>query len=305
MVLMEILLLLAVVAAAASGLYVAANFNNRTRQNIEPLIRGEVKRISDKIDKDLRGQLQELRSGLSRLEAAERERNKQDQSERMVGLISYVKRQSENTQEQFEHIADRIADIAGHFTTIELEAADLSAAETSSGEVSVTEVSDAAHPLTLAVLEAESNRARGGWDQPPQLYGLVGKAAVIDADPELEAEIGAAPEGSLIPIKQQPLPEGEPLEVLAGVHWPAGVAGCVLVTELVVLPPEAEDKAPPHRGALEQWASDQPGSQPARLAVGVSRDGHYTCILRLQGEESVQIVPWLADDLVTALLETF
>jgi hypothetical protein len=155
------------------------------------------------------------------------------------------------------------------------------------------------------VLEAESNRARDGWDQPPQLYALADKAALISDDPDLEATLREAPEGSLIPVKQPPLEAGEPLEVLAGVHWEDAVTGCVLVTEIVVLPPDAEDEAPEDPGAIEQWANDQPGHQPARLAVGVTRHGQYTCLLRLKGEDTVQINPQLADDLVTALLGTF
>jgi hypothetical protein len=296
---MEIFLLLAVVAVGASGLYVAATLNTRTRQNTEPLIEDAVTRISREIAR-LKDQLQELR-GL----AERKESSAQAQSERLASLISEVKLQGANTKEQLDQIADGVADIASHFTTIELPAAELPAAETAPGETPGSEVSDPAHPLALAVLEAESNRARDGWDQPPQLYALAGKAALIAADPELEATLGEEPEGSLIPVKQEPLPEGEPLDVLAGVHWEDAVTGCVLVTEIVLLPPEAEDKAPRDPGAIEQWASDHPGRQPARLAVGVTRDGQYTCLLRLKGEDTVQINPQLADDLVTALLGTF
>ena len=169
----------------------------------------------------------------------------------------------------------------------------------------MTEVTDANNPLAIAVLEAESDRERDGWDKPPLLYALVPKAAVMAADPELGARIGAAPEDSLIPIKQEPLPPGEPLEVLAKVSWPDDVTGCVLVTELVVLTPEAEGVGPPDPASVGQWARDHPGGRPARLAVGVSRSGDYTCVLRMKGDDSVQLDPRLADDLVTALLETF
>jgi hypothetical protein len=216
-----------------------------------------------------------------------------------------VERRRAATQETLDQIADRIADIASRFTTVELGAADISAAAASSEQTPDAEVSDAAHPLVLAMLEAESNRGRDGWEKPPQLYALVGKTAVIAADPALEAIIGETPEGSLIPVKQQPLPPGEPAEVLADVHWPEEVAGCVLVTELVMLPPEAEDEAPADPGAAEERASGHRGTRRARLAVGVTRNGQYTCILRMQGEDSVQLDPRLADDLVAALLATF
>lgn len=308
---MEIFLLLAVAAVGISGLYVAATLNSRAKQTTKPLIDGAVMEISGKVDAALTGQRQELRSGLAQgRELAERQReNAQEQLERMTRLISDVKLQSAKTQEQLGQIADQVEDIASHLTTIELRTAEPAAAKTLSGEIPVTEVTDATNPLALAVLEAESNRDRDGWGKPPQLYALAGKAAVIAACPELDAEIREAPEDSLIPIKQEPLPPGEPLEVLASVHWPDDVTGCVLVTELVVLPPEAEGEGPPDPDPdpdkVEQWARDHPGSRPARLAVGVSRDGDYTCILRLRGDDSVQFNPRLADDLVTALLETF
>jgi hypothetical protein len=294
---------------------VATTLNSRAKQaakeaineEAEPLINGAVVKISDKIDATLKGQRQELQSGLAQdWELAERQReNAPDQLEQMDRLISDVKLQSAKTQEQLGQIAGQIENIASRLTTIELGANKHAAATTSSGGIPVTEVTDATNPLALAVLEAESNRDRDGWGKPPQLYALVGKAAVIADYPELDAEIREAPEDSLIPIKQAPLPAGEPLEVLASVHWPDAVTGCVLVTELVVLPAEAEGEEPPDPGKVEQWARDHPGNRPARLAVGVSRDGDYTCILRLQGDDSVQFDPRLADDLVTALLETF
>ena len=307
---MEIFLLLAVAAVGISGLYVAATLNSRAKQATEqaakPLVDAATE-ISGKIDAAVKDQRQELQTGLAQgRELTERQRDSaKGQLERMAQLIADVKLQSAKPQEQLDQIADRVADIASHFTTIELETSELAAAGTSLGEVPVTAVTDAAHPLALAVLEAESNRARDGWGKPPQLYALAGKAAVIATYPELSAEIRGAPEGSLIPIKQEPLPAGEPLEVLASVYWPDDVTRCVLVTELVVLPPEGEGEAPTDLHKVEQRASDHPGNRPARLAVGVSRDGDYTCILRRQGDDSVQINPRLADDLVTALLETF
>ena len=170
----------------------------------------------------------------------------------------------------------------------------------------MTEVTDPDSPLAVAVLVAEADRERDGWGNPPQLYALVGKAAASTADPELGARISEARQDSLIPIKQKPLPPGEPLEILARVQWQADVTGCVLVTELVVLPPAASGEGPLDSGQVEQWARDHPGGQPARLAVGVSRNGDYTCILRLKEKDKrVQLDPRLADDLVTALLATF
>lgn len=174
----------------------------------------------------------------------------------------------------------------------------------------VAEMIDAARAqemdsLTFAMLEAEYHMARRGWGLPPQLYALIEKAVLIAAVQELAAEVRDARPGSLIPVEQEPLPEGDPIEVLASIHWPDEVVGCVLVTELVVLPPGTEEEAPRDPVAAEQWASAHPDSRQARLAVGVSRDGEYACGLRLHGEDDVQVGVELADDIVTALLGTF
>lgn len=160
-------------------------------------------------------------------------------------------------------------------------------------------------PLVFAMLEAESHMARKGWGLPPQLYALAGKASLIAADQELAAEVRAARADALVPVEQEPLPAGEPMEVLASIHWPEEVVGCVLVTELIVLPPRAEEQAPDDPVAAEQWASTHPDGRQARLAVGVSRNGEYTCGLRIKGEDSVQVGTDIADDIVTALLGTF
>lgn len=303
---MEIFLLLAVAAVGISGLYVAATLNSRAGKATKPVIEEAVTEISGTINTALQDQRKNLRSDLAQApDLAAHQRENARRFEQAAQLISDVKLQGAKAQEQLGWIADQVENIVSRLTIIELGMADPAAARTPPGEISVTEVTDANNPLAVAVLEAESDRERDGWGNPPQLYALVGKAAVMAADPKLGAEIGAAPEGSLIPIKQEPLPRGEPLEALAKVSWPGEVTACVLVTELVVLPPEAEAEGPPDPAKVEQWARDYPGGRPARLAVGVSRNGDYTCILRMKGDDSVQLDPGLADDLVTALLETF
>jgi len=305
---MEIFLLLTVVVVAISSLFVAATLNRRSRQVTKPLIDDAVTDISSKVDAALKSQHQELQSGLDqgRDLAADRQRENAEQLEQTTTrLFSDVRRENEKTREQLGQIANQVEDIVSRLTVIELLTADPAAARTSPGEIPVTEVTDANSPLAVAVLEAESDRERDGWGKPPQLYALVGKGAVSAADPELGARISAAPDNSLIPVKQEALPPGEPLEVLARVQWPDDVTGCVLVTELVVLPPDAEGEGPPDPAGVEQWARGYPGGRPARLAVGVSRSGDYTCIVRLQEDDSVRLDPRLADDLVTALLATF
>jgi hypothetical protein len=304
---MDIVLLVAVVAVAISGLYVAAALKLRAQDTTEPLLNRVIMQVNGKIEAAAKSQRQELQDGLDQGRQLEARRwgTAEDQFREMAGVISEVRRQAGKTQQQVDRIADRVEGIARQLAAVELRKARLARVNTSSGEIPVNEVTDATHPLALAVLESESNRARDGWGKPPQLYALATKASLIETDPELEDQIEAAPKGSLIPVKQEPLPPGEPLEVLAGVHWPDHVTGCVLVTELVVLPPQTEAQAPRDPEELEQWASRRPDGRPARLAVGVSRNGDYACILRLQGDDSVEFDPGLADDLVTALVATF
>jgi hypothetical protein len=175
------------------------------------------------------------------------------------------------------------------------------------------EKANAMDSLTAAVVGAECHAADKGWGRPPQLYALAREPEPVSSDQELAGELGDPPQDSLIPIPQDPLPQGEPAEVLATIHWADEVVGCVLVTELVVLPPETATDAPPEQAAAEQWAAGCPDRREARLAVGVLRDGRHTCCLQLRGDDEevgsddteVFVGPDLADDLVAALLGTF
>jgi hypothetical protein len=66
---METLLIVATLAVAAAGLYVAATFNRRTRQSTAPLMDSAVREISEKIDAvadDLRRQLKTIAGDLQR-----------------------------------------------------------------------------------------------------------------------------------------------------------------------------------------------------------------------------------------------
>jgi len=98
---------------------------------------------------------------------------------------------------------------------------------------------------------------------------------------------------------------GSVREVLAGIHWPADVAGCVLVTELAALPTGGEEDAPIDPVAAGQWTSAHPDGRAARLAVGIRRSGEHKCGLRIKGEDEMQVRTDLAGDLATALLRTF
>ncbi len=159
--------------------------------------------------------------------------------------------------------------------------------------------------LTAVVLEVERHVADLGWDQPSQVYALADTSELIAREPKLAAHIGDTAPGSLTPVEQEPLPAGRLDEVLAAIGWPPEVLGCVLVTELVVLPPSAEQETPYDERDIEIWAANHPERQDVRLAVGVTRDGQHASCLRVRGDDELVVDPDLADSLVDGLLATF
>lgn len=144
--------------------------------------------------------------------------------------------------------------------------------------------------LTSAVVEAARHAAAGEWGEAPRLYALARKAALESLGGSLPESVVSAPADALIPVEQDPLPEGEPAEVLAGMRWPADVAGCVLATEVVVTGDSPGDEGDGRQG---------------RLTVGVLRGGEYACCLQFRDDDELIVGADLADDLVTALLGTF
>ncbi len=165
-----------------------------------------------------------------------------------------------------------------------------------------------------------------GWDQPPQLFALVPTADLVAAEPTLEEQLddGAA----LTPIAQEALPDdltGDSMaldEFLATTSWPPAVHGVVLVQQIVVLPPTAEQTldeaiAPllADRDAADQAGRDAAQTHPerrdARLYAGVLREGVSLCLLQLRPEEDdafpdldLRTAPNLAPNLVEALRHT-
>ncbi|MEU6560694.1 PPA1309 family protein [Nocardia nova] len=165
-----------------------------------------------------------------------------------------------------------------------------------------------------------------GWDQPPQLFALVPTADLVAAEPALEEQLddGAA----LTPIAQEALPDdltGDSMaldEFLATTSWPPAVHGVVLVQQIVVLPPTAEqtldDAIAPllaDRDAADRAGRDAAQTHPerrdARLYAGVLREGVSLCLLQLRPEEDesfpdldLRTAPNLAPNLVDALRHT-
>jgi len=159
-------------------------------------------------------------------------------------------------------------------------------------------------PLASAVIDVERYAATKDWGQRPQLYALTRKGTIQDPTPKVAEVLQGKRDDALIPIEQDRPMLGAPDKVLATIGWAEEVEGCVLVTELVVLPPGAEKEAPGEPVAAEKWAASRPDGKRARLAVGVLRDGSFTCCLQLENEEELIVAPDLADDLVAALFAT-
>jgi hypothetical protein len=167
--------------------------------------------------------------------------------------------------------------------------------------------------LPQVVREVEDFAATAGWDQPPQLFALVATKDLLARQPELGDQLDA--ESSWTPVAQEPLPDEDIGEALAGIVWPETVSGCALVQEIVVLPPDAEadlDAAAtgpdPDAARMRKIAMEHPRRREARLVAGVLRDGSAACVLRVRGDEDSpdEIVehPELAPNLVDALRET-
>ncbi|HYS34634.1 MAG TPA: PPA1309 family protein [Pseudonocardiaceae bacterium] len=167
--------------------------------------------------------------------------------------------------------------------------------------------------LPQVVREVEDFAASAGWDQPPQLFALVSTAELLAKQPELGDQVDV--DSALTPVAQEPLPDEDLADALAGIVWPETVSGCALVQEIVVLPQDAEaelDAATTGQDAdaarMRRIAMEHPQRREARLVAGVLRDGSAACVLRVRGDEDApdEIVehPELAPNLVDALRET-
>jgi hypothetical protein len=166
--------------------------------------------------------------------------------------------------------------------------------------------------LPAAAREIEEFVAAAGWDQQPQLFALVATATLLASQPELADQLDT--QTPLTPVAQDTLPEGELDAALAGIEWPESVAGCALVQEIVVLPPEAEaglGELPEDPAQARRAASGHPQRREGRLVAAVLRDGGGACVLRLradsgddEGCEDLVEDPQLTPNLLRALRAT-
>lgn len=163
-----------------------------------------------------------------------------------------------------------------------------------------------------------------GWGRSPQMFALVPTADLVAAEPDLIDQVDTADE--LTPIAQDPLPvdaAGGLDEFLATTSWPPAVTGCVLVQEIVVLPPDAEDDLDDALTPLlaDNEAADaagraaaqaHPERRDARLFAAALRSGTTLCLLQLRPEDDaddaddldLRTYPNLAPNLVEALQHT-
>jgi hypothetical protein len=160
------------------------------------------------------------------------------------------------------------------------------------------------------------------------MFALVPTADLVAAQPELEEQLDEGDE--LTPVAQEAFPDditGGSIaldEFLATTSWPPAVHGCVLVQEIVVLPPDAEstldDALAPlladhdaADAAARAAAEAHPERREARLFAAVLRDGASLCLLQLRPEDDaddfgdldLRTYPNLAPNLVEALHHTF
>lgn len=181
--------------------------------------------------------------------------------------------------------------------------------------------------LARSVREVAEFADAEGWGRPPQMFALVPTADLVAAEPGLEAELAAGSE--LTPVAQELFPDditGGSMamdEFLATTSWPPAVRGCVLVQEIVVLPPDAEtaldDALAPlladhdaADAAGRAAAEAHPERREARLFAAVLREGNSLCLLQLRPEEDaddfgeldLRTYPNLAPNLVEALHHT-
>src|SRR5262245_32600256 len=167
-----------------------------------------------------------------------------------------------------------------------------------------------AQHLSAIAREVEDFVSTAGWDQPPQLFALVPTAELVQAQPDLAAQVDAG--AFLTPVAQDALPNEDLAEALAGIMWPEAVRGCAIAQEIVVLPPEAEDTLPAGEDSgdddvLQRIAAEHPQRREARLVAAVLRDGTAACVLRVRGADGPDEIvehPELAPNLTDALLAT-
>ena len=146
--------------------------------------------------------------------------------------------------------------------------------------------------LNRAVREAVEYVHADGWDQSPALFGLVPTATLSDAlNPEL-LDPEALDNEPLTVIAQEPLPEGidggspELSDFIARTFWPAGVVGCVLAQEILIISPDDADSFADASLAEIRAHAGSNGARQARLFTGVLDDGPSLTLIQVRPTEA-------------------
>lgn len=153
------------------------------------------------------------------------------------------------------------------------------------------------------------------WGSRPTLFALVPTGVLAAQAPDL---VDPGDDSALSPIVQETASD-DLEELLTTVTWPEPIVGCALVSEITLLPPDAEADldaalepllADPVAAdeAARQAAHAHPGKQTARLAAGVLRNGKRVALLALRDGDAqstdLQTHPNLAPNLLDALDQT-
>lgn len=188
--------------------------------------------------------------------------------------------------------------------------------------VNESSIRNPAQTLARSVHEVIDHVDADGWGSGPRMFGLVPTALIAAAEPTLLDQLEDGSE--LTPVEQDAFPDdvdgGSPAldEFLSTMSWPESIVGCILVQEIVVLPPSAEHDvlAPTSTtdadAAARTAALAHPEKREARLIVGVLRDGPSRSLLQLRpeedddpfGEMDLRTSGNLAPHLVNALYDT-
>lgn len=166
-------------------------------------------------------------------------------------------------------------------------------------------LTDPASALAAVVREVEAHVARSGWDQPAQLFALVGTVELLQREPQLAGVLGVDPDhGGLTPVEQETT-SASLEELLPSILWPPEVLGCAVVVEAMTVPPgeePGENRVPEDPEAAAEYAATHPRREEARVVAGALRTGESYCAIRQRAHDEDDMV-LVGDDLVPGLLE--
>lgn len=148
--------------------------------------------------------------------------------------------------------------------------------------------------LGNALAQCAAYAAELPWGSPDLLFALVPTEVLVRQAPQL---VGDGDDSALSPVLQDPEdPYADTATLLATIGWPDAVAGCALVTEITVVPPDG----------------DHGDGRRARLFGGVLRTGSRLALLAVEPDEAdgddpghLRTHPELAPELLDALAATF